>query len=236
MKVIGIAGLARSGKSTAAAHLVKNHGFVRVRFADPLKAMARALGLNEEEVDGDLKEKPCANLTHGNLKEMLEKVPEAFKALSVVFDMDDDLPHPLLFNRKVSFAAIALAGVITQVIAAGEKNGGGTPRHLMQLIGTEWGRDCIHPDFWISLWQRTAYDVLDHGGKVVCDDVRFENEVATIRKENGVLLKVERAGLKSTSSHISEKFAFSVDHVLPNGGSLDDLFAQVDEAVLERAA
>lgn len=37
MKLIGLMGAAGSGKSTAAAHLVKEHGFVEVTMAGPLK-------------------------------------------------------------------------------------------------------------------------------------------------------------------------------------------------------
>ena len=57
--IIGFCGKAGAGKSTAAAYLAERHGFVRVRFADPLKDMLRALGLNEREIEGDLKEMPC---------------------------------------------------------------------------------------------------------------------------------------------------------------------------------
>lgn len=236
MQVIGLSGLARSGKSTAAAHLVSHHGYVRVRFADPLKAMAKALGLTDAEVDGDLKERPCAKLTHANLLPLVNNVEKAFKAISVDLLKDDHAPIDLLFGRTAPFAAIAFAGLLTQVIAAGEANGGGTPRHLMQLIGTEWGRDCIAPNLWISLWQRTAYDVIDHGGKVVCDDVRFINEVEMIRSIGGAVIKVDRAGLVSTSKHASEKFPFEPDFTVQNAGGIEDLFAGVDGVLLERAA
>lgn len=57
--IIGLTGLAGSGKSTAAMHLVERHGFQRVRFAGPLKAMLAALGCTPAEIDGDRKEMPC---------------------------------------------------------------------------------------------------------------------------------------------------------------------------------
>ncbi|MGJ5032368.1 deoxynucleotide monophosphate kinase [Bradyrhizobium sp. HKCCYLS2038] len=57
--IIAFTGLAGAGKSTAAAHLVKSHGFERVRFAGPLKAMMAALGCSTTEIDGDRKELPC---------------------------------------------------------------------------------------------------------------------------------------------------------------------------------
>lgn len=60
--IIAFTGLAGAGKSTAAQHLVANRGFVRIRFAGPLKAMMAVLGLNAAEIDGNLKETPCALL------------------------------------------------------------------------------------------------------------------------------------------------------------------------------
>lgn len=57
--LIAFTGIAGSGKSTAAQHLVKNHGFTRIRFAGPLKDMMRALGLTEAEIEGDRKEVSC---------------------------------------------------------------------------------------------------------------------------------------------------------------------------------
>lgn len=60
-RLIAITGQAGSGKTTAAGFF-ERHGFVRTRFADPLKAMLRALGLGQDEVDGSRKELPCALL------------------------------------------------------------------------------------------------------------------------------------------------------------------------------
>lgn len=57
--IIGLCGLAGSGKSTAADYLVKDLGFVRRRFAGPLKNMIKVLGLTDEHTDGALKEVPC---------------------------------------------------------------------------------------------------------------------------------------------------------------------------------
>lgn len=60
-KLIVLAGAAGAGKSTIAAELVK-HGYQVIKFAAPLKNMLRALGLSEAEIEGDLKEQPCALL------------------------------------------------------------------------------------------------------------------------------------------------------------------------------
>ena len=60
--VISLTGPIGSGKTTVANHLIAEHNYVRVRFADGLKDMLKAFGLTDAEVDGDLKEKPCTVL------------------------------------------------------------------------------------------------------------------------------------------------------------------------------
>lgn len=55
---VGLVGPAGAGKTTAAQCLTKR-GFARERFAGPLKDMMRAVGLTDEQVEGDLKEEPC---------------------------------------------------------------------------------------------------------------------------------------------------------------------------------
>ena len=59
--LIALTGPAGCGKSTAAHRLGAWNlgGFHRVRFAGPLKAALRAIGLTEAQVDGDEKEIPC---------------------------------------------------------------------------------------------------------------------------------------------------------------------------------
>lgn len=56
MKLIGLTGPAGCGKDTAGAYLCRKHGFVRYGFADPLKAMLLAIGVDMNDRDG--KEKP----------------------------------------------------------------------------------------------------------------------------------------------------------------------------------
>ena len=56
-KVVAFTGPAGAGKSTAADYLV-GLGYVRVKFAGPLKDMMRAIGLTEDHIEGVLKELP----------------------------------------------------------------------------------------------------------------------------------------------------------------------------------
>lgn len=69
--IIGLAGAACAGKSASAAYLEREYGFTRTRFAGPLKAMLRGYlthigieaGTIERMIEGDLKEKPCDELS-----------------------------------------------------------------------------------------------------------------------------------------------------------------------------
>lgn len=171
--VIGVAGPAGCGKSTFADILINRHGFVRIKMAGPLKAMLRAIGLGDREIEGDLKEAPC----------------------------------PLLCGK--------------------------TPRHAMVTLGTEWGRDLIGPDFWTSAWAASAERAISAGARgIVADDVRFANEVATIRSAGGAVVRLTgRAGVAARSGHSSEAGAFEVDAELNNSGTLEDLERLADGVV-----
>lgn len=58
-RIIALVGNAGAGKSTVAEYLTKIHGYHVVKFAAPLKNMLRSIGLDDEEIEGPLKEQPC---------------------------------------------------------------------------------------------------------------------------------------------------------------------------------
>lgn len=145
IKVIGLCGPARSGKDTAADYLLKHlpHGWTKASFADPIKQMARGLGLTHDQLFGDLK----------------------------------DVDAPAL---------------------------GCTPRKILQTLGTEWGRELIHPDIWVRAMVLKLQCLSDGG--FVMPDVRFENEAKFVR-EHGVLIHITGRfdnGDSQVEQHISE--------------------------------
>ena len=173
-RVVALTGAAGSGKSTAADYLILRHDYERVKFAGPLKAAMAAMGFSQEQIEGRLKETPCAWLS--------------FK----------------------------------------------TPRHAMQTLGTEWGRNCIGEDFWAELWVHHANNTLAAGKRVVVDDLRFPNEAEAVRSLGGVIIKLEgRGGI--AGGHESEKGCGTWDSTVENDGCVTDLYAGVEEA-LRRAA
>ena len=81
--------------------------------------------------------------------------------------------------------------------------GGATCRHLMQTLGTEWGRNAVHPDFWVRTWFGGVSNFQD---SVVVDDVRFENEAETIRAMGGTIIHLYRDNRKrNPGDHVSER-------------------------------
>jgi hypothetical protein len=97
---------------------------------------------------------------------------------------------------------------------------GCTPRHAMQTLGTEWGRNCIHPDLWINL---ARSDILDGGDDVVLDDVRFQNEYEMIKAIGGLVIEIRPKAITHRMSHASE-IGCDKDYVLYNDGSLSQLY------------
>jgi len=77
-------------------------------------------------------------------------------------------------------------------------------RHLLQTLGTEWGRQQIHPALWVKHWQRRAELCRAAGQRIVVDDVRFPDEADAIRQLGGQVWLVERPGVCYRGSHASE--------------------------------
>lgn len=94
-----------------------------------------------------------------------------------------------------------------------------TPRHMMQTVGTEWGRDMVHGDLWVrALLQRLS------GGGII-SDVRFANEARAIRERGGIVIQVNRPGAGQGDEHVSEKpLPFDlVDVFITNDSTREDL-------------
>lgn len=107
---------------------------------------------------------------------------------------------------------------------------GRTPRHAMQTLGTQWGRDCIGYGFWINLWKQRVASVFADGGRVVCDDCRFPNEAQAIRRLGGDIYKIEgRGGI--AGNHESERGCGDQDLVIANTGAVGDLHDKIEEAL-----
>lgn len=106
---------------------------------------------------------------------------------------------------------------------------GVTVRHMLQTLGTEYGRQCLHPRVWLTCWQAQA----TRQERVVADDVRFLNEADLVRSLGGEMWLVRRPGTVRTTGHASEGSLddFDFDQVIENDGTLDDLRSKVFAAL-----
>ena len=122
---------------------------------------------------------------------------------------------------------------------------GCSARHLMQTLGTEWGRRMIARDLWT---RATAHRLGLHDlprsapvhDRIVITDVRFPDEADWLHRVGGILVRVHRPGLQHPMGHESEAHiaAMRPQHVILNDGSLASLRDQVDNLMhtLEAAA
>lgn len=110
-----------------------------------------------------------------------------------------------------------------------------SPRQMMQTLGTDWGRQLVHPDVWLTLagleldkYRRAGYEV------AVVTDCRFENEANWIRGHGGEVWHVLRTQIAAVAEHKSEAgvaIALGLDSVIENSGTIDDLGDQVRRAL-----
>lgn len=107
--------------------------------------------------------------------------------------------------------------------------GGVTPRQMMQTIGTEWGRQTIHPELWVRSLQLRVEPLVATGQRIVISDIRFDNEAQAIRAIGGRVVRVERPG-PNADRHVSEAGVSGrlVDFSLYNGGGIIELASAVD--------
>jgi len=109
--------------------------------------------------------------------------------------------------------------------------GGHTPVYALQTLGTEWGRKLIGPNFWVSAWEHIALDILNLGGKVVVDDLRFPNEAEKILDLGGTIVRINRPGVGRQSMHESEDFTekLTPHFEILNDGSFNTLETSLQE-------
>jgi hypothetical protein len=102
---------------------------------------------------------------------------------------------------------------------------GRTPRHAMKTLGTEWGRDQIHPDLWAEAW----YNTLPNVPRVSVDDMRFPNEHKLVKKRmRGTVIRIQRAGYEYDPCHPSEAHQLEPDYIVYNPPELSVFFDRLE--------
>jgi hypothetical protein len=131
-----------------------------------------------------------------------------------------------------------------------------TPRDILQSLGTDFGRDMLHPNVWvnalfaeykftdlaISKYRNAGFSSQNlHGDPYpnwIITDSRFPNDVKRTHKMGGILIRVNRAECEGrTNEHVSETALDDFnewDYVIENNGTIEELIGQV-RTILEEA-
>ena len=259
--IIGVAGLAGSGKNAVADILVEKHGFTVVSFADPLKRYAMEVyDFSYEQLWGpsEMRNAPDKRYQRGF------RLPECgcicskwhwYDEKTRAFMVDEildpcSLHDPIWWKSRVLFPHDDDgAAPVPEYL---------TPRLVLQRLGTEFGRYC-YGNTWVEYTMRVADQILHHGKGyspwkglnrlgwvdgfepqgIVIPDLRFPNEFDGIAKAGGKTIRVVRPGAGLTGKagqHASETQALAIpdskfDYVIQNDGTLEDLANKVDEAM-----
>ena len=106
----------------------------------------------------------------------------------------------------------------------------------MQTLGTEWGRDQVHPELWIRHAQRRLDNYRRVSVNVVVTDVRFPNEADWLRANGGELWHV----LRKTAPNVVNLHASNIPlAVLPGADSVitnDEGVSQLEDRVRQALA
>jgi hypothetical protein len=197
--IIGISGLAGSGKDTAADFLVQNHGFTKTHFAAPIKEYCGIVfQFTHAQLWG-----PSSNR---NAEDLLYRHPAPWGAAEdrlmstaedwlIYIGLDPAVSKdPLIDWFKDLRRRSLLSGAAF------------SPRVALQTLGTEFGR-AQKDDIWV------AFAVRDARNNKVIPDVRFRNEMDGIRNAGGHLIRMKRGtGLSGDQAvHQSETEQLGVE-------------------------
>lgn len=117
---------------------------------------------------------------------------------------------------------------------------GMTPRKLMQLLGTEAGREVLHPNIWVNAlfadyikpkYENTGNSVSEEDVSIrpgeypkwIIPDTRFPNETKAIKDRNGILIRINRLTanqIDNASTHFRDDVETIKDH--PSETALDN--------------
>jgi hypothetical protein len=131
-----------------------------------------------------------------------------------------------------------------------------TPRHILQYWGTEVCRNGFHDDIWIASLENKMRKT---GDNIVISDVRFPNEIKSIKAAGGQVVRVVRGAdpewyqdawnmnqgpkhmswsisksrMEQRKIHASETawIGKDIDSEIDNNGTIDQLFEQIRNLV-----
>ncbi|MCM2263962.1 MAG: hypothetical protein NDI73_02105 [Desulfuromonadales bacterium] len=204
--IIGFAGKAASGKTTAARHL-------------------------QSCLDGEALIVPMAMVLRDEVEDFLRLVG-ADPFLPLVHGSQEDKVRVFHVDAvRAQAACRQWTHFMEEHRDIQERSGmtSVTVRRLLQWWGTEYRR-AQDPDYWTKAWGRKIeqYDLTRT--PILVDDVRFMNELEVIRTHGGLIVKIERPGFSGANNHSSETSLDGFnnwDAVVVNNGTLEEFRAKI---------
>lgn len=240
--IIGLSGLAGSGKDAAADVLINEFNFARIALADPMKRfLSELFQFTDVQLYGPSEErnKPDKRYPRFDEKFLDSRVAEWHKE-----EWHDEL-EGVPINEYMGLTRDEYAMYVEH------GNVYLTPRLCLQMFGTNWGRTC-YLDIWAEYAVRIAKVLLD--GKTICtydqrtglsfltenksmpkqgvviSDLRYKSEILKIKSAGGKIVRIKRGTTLSGdyAQHSSETEQLTIpdeefDYIIDNMGTLDDL-------------
>lgn len=107
-------------------------------------------------------------------------------------------------------------------------------RRLMQIMGTEVGRNLFDSDLWVRIAERKLQSVMSVGDAVITD-VRFPNEARLVKRHGGLLIRIERPEFGPVNEHVSDRASesWTYDLRLENDSDVTGLHEKMKNVVDE---
>jgi hypothetical protein len=114
-----------------------------------------------------------------------------------------------------------------------------TVRDFLQKLGTDALRDSLHTNTWVNALMSDyegMYDIDTDRTTYpnwIITDTRFPNEAQAIQQANGIVIRVERPGVKPINNHPSEVSLdnWNFDHTIINDSSVEALAEKVKQVL-----
>jgi hypothetical protein len=125
-----------------------------------------------------------------------------------------------------------------------------TPRLILQLLGTEGGRETIHPNIWVNALMTDydcpcdmerkkgqSYSCMQCTGKPnwIITDMRFPNELNAVKSRNGITIRVNRPETDHLAGDHASETALDnskFDYIITNDGTIEDLIEIVEQILI----
>lgn len=198
MKIIGLTGFAKSGKSTA-AQILKELGGEEVAFAKHLKDVCSVVfGVPRDHFDD----------------QAFKEVKFDFNRIIVDNDIAEIFDYFEIPSRFIPQAMLSHRGIEMT-----------SPRHVAQYIGTEVLRS-VDKDIHINMAFKLAST--SKAPFLICSDMRFDNELKAVQNTHGLTIGISRKAVFPAdlqNLHPSEKEIPNLisrsDIVIENEGTIE---------------